>query len=245
MLRPRVSPTILLAGSGCYKAKKFIKYKYLGDVINTIKVFNELSVDELTIYSPRTSQINFQLLKRISREANMPLCYGGGIKTSSEAKKLIEIGFEKISLCTNFDDEQLVKDIINNIGSQSVVFTFDYKYSILKKPIFYIESGDKKIKNNITDIASYCNRLGIGEVVFQNINLEGSRTGFDFDFISKYKKLFSMPFKVSSGCKDEQSMIEINKVYPTVNFAVSAFFVLQGKLDAVLISYNNPFNRFL
>ena len=50
MLRPRISPILLLKGNGLEKTKSFKRYKYLGDVINNIRIFNELKVDELTIF---------------------------------------------------------------------------------------------------------------------------------------------------------------------------------------------------
>ena len=106
MLRPRISPILLLKGSGSEKTKSFKTHKYLGDIINNIRIFNELKVDELTVYGienaeDKTQDINFILLEKIAREANMPLCYGGGIKTLTEAERLVSIGFEKISLCNN------------------------------------------------------------------------------------------------------------------------------------------------
>ena len=80
MLRSRVIPTLLLDGTGLYKTESFREPKYIGDPINTVKIFNEKNVDELTIFdiSATTKKfINFELLEKISKEARMPLTYGG------------------------------------------------------------------------------------------------------------------------------------------------------------------------
>ena len=50
MLRSRIIPFLLLTGTGLIKTKQFKRYKYIGDVINAIRIFNEKSVDELALY---------------------------------------------------------------------------------------------------------------------------------------------------------------------------------------------------
>ena len=58
----------------------------------------------------------------------MPLSYGGGIKTADDAKRIIDLGVEKISVSSAvFDDFDLLDKIANAIGAQSVSVTFDVK----------------------------------------------------------------------------------------------------------------------
>ncbi|MDH4220998.1 MAG: HisA/HisF-related TIM barrel protein, partial [Candidatus Aminicenantes bacterium] len=47
MLKTRVIPCLLLKGQGLVKTVKFKHPKYVGDPINTVKIFNEKEVDEL------------------------------------------------------------------------------------------------------------------------------------------------------------------------------------------------------
>ena len=47
MLRTRVIPCLLLKNESLVKTVKFKKYNYIGDPINTVRIFNELEVDEL------------------------------------------------------------------------------------------------------------------------------------------------------------------------------------------------------
>jgi len=47
MFRPRIIPVLLLKGQGLVKSIKFKDYRYIGDPINAVKIFNDLKADEL------------------------------------------------------------------------------------------------------------------------------------------------------------------------------------------------------
>ena len=55
MLRPRLIPFLLLDGGGLVKTKNFKNPVYLGDPINTIKIFNEKKADEITVLDIKAS----------------------------------------------------------------------------------------------------------------------------------------------------------------------------------------------
>ena len=58
MLKPRIIPTLLLKGLDLVKTKKFSNPKYLGDPLNTVKIFNEKKVDELVIFDIEATSQN-------------------------------------------------------------------------------------------------------------------------------------------------------------------------------------------
>ena len=83
MFENRVIPCLQLLDSNLVKTVKFKKYTYIGDPLNTCRIFNELEVDEMVILCIRTTingeKPNFKLLERLTSECFMPLSYGGGI----------------------------------------------------------------------------------------------------------------------------------------------------------------------
>jgi imidazole glycerol-phosphate synthase subunit HisF len=248
MLRPRISPILLLKGSGSEKTKSFKTHKYLGDIINNIRIFNELKVDELTVYGienaeDKTQDINFILLEKIAREANMPLCYGGGIKTLTEAERLVSIGFEKISLCNNALNSDLVQNISSSIGSQSLVLHFDYRCDFLGRYTFYVNRGKKKLNIKFSQMLDYVSKHHPGEVVFQSIELDGTKKGLDKKFIKNFDLEFNTPIKFVGGCSGYLDLESCHTINSLASFGVGAHFILHGKYDAILPSYDTP--RFL
>ena len=100
MVRKRVIPILLLKEESLVKTVNFKKFTYIGDPCNTVRIFNELEVDELIICDIRASlndtEPNIKILSDMASECFMPLAYGGGIKTLDHAKQIFDIGFEKI-----------------------------------------------------------------------------------------------------------------------------------------------------
>ena len=116
MLRTRIIPALLLRNESLVKTVKFGKFTYVGDPANTVRIFNELEVDELLFLDISASREkrgpNLRVLKDIADECFMPLGYGGGVSSLIQAKKVFDIGFEKIVLNSNaFDNPNLISEI--------------------------------------------------------------------------------------------------------------------------------------
>ena len=105
MLRSRIIPSLLIKNGGLVKSRNFGDFKYVGDPINAVKIYNEKEVDELMVFdidaSAEKSEPNYAFLRQLAQQARMPLCYGGGIKNAAAAAKIISLGFEKISLSSD------------------------------------------------------------------------------------------------------------------------------------------------
>ena len=93
MLRPRIIPTLLIHKKGLVKTEYFKQSKYVGDPINAVKIFNEKEVDELIVLDIDATVENrgpdFELIKNLSVECRMPLCYGEVLAVFMKQKKLL------------------------------------------------------------------------------------------------------------------------------------------------------------
>src|SRR5450755_577523 len=105
MKRVRVIPALLIRNGGLVKSVKFKDYKYVGDPMNAVKIFNEKEVDEIVILdisaTAEKRPPNIAGIRDIASEAFMPLGYGGGITCLSEMKELVSAGVEKLILNTS------------------------------------------------------------------------------------------------------------------------------------------------
>ena len=99
MLQTRIIPCLLLMNSSLVKTVNFKKPAYIGDPVNTARIFNELEVDELVLLditaTNNKSKPDFKILTELANECFMPLAYGGGINNFEDAKKIFKIGIEK------------------------------------------------------------------------------------------------------------------------------------------------------
>ncbi len=240
---PRVIPILLIKNRGLVKTINFKNPKYIGDPINALKIFNEKEADELVLLDIEASKlnkpINFDLLEDIVSEAFMPIGYGGGINSLGDAKKLFSLGIEKIIVNTMLStDPHLVSELVTNYGSQSIVASIDYKSSVFYKNRPCFSSGTVVIKTDLYDYIRSVQDLGVGEIILQNINREGSMSGYDTEVIKKASSLINLPLVASGGAgnlKDVKSAIDAGASAA----AAGSIFVYNGTHKAVLISYSN------
>ena len=241
MLGTRIIPVLLMKNRGLYKGIKFKNHKYVGDPINTVRIFNEKEVDELILLDIEASKLNkpidFEYLKDVVSEAFMPIGYGGGIKSVEDARKLFSIGVEKIILNTYAVlDRDLVKRLVDTFGSQSIVFSLDYKKTLLGGYRVFIKSGTKKTKFKPLEIALEMENLGVGEIILNDIDRDGTFKGYNLDMVKEISSRLSIPVIASGGARNLNDF-KLAKEYGASACAAGAMFVFHMPHRAVVISY--------
>ena len=149
MLRSRVIPCLLIHNKGLVKTINFEKPKYIGDPINAIKIFNEKEVDEILVLDIDATvnglEPNYSLIEKLAMECRMPICIGGGIKNIEQARKIINLGVEKIALSSAvIENPSLVSSIARIIGTQSIVAVIDVKINVFGDYFVFTHNGKKK-----------------------------------------------------------------------------------------------------
>jgi imidazole glycerol-phosphate synthase subunit HisF len=242
MLSVRVIPSLLLKGQGFVKGKKFKDHRYIGDPVNTIRIFNEKQADEIAVLDINASrnglEPNFKLLKQLATEAFMPLSYGGGVRSLAHIEQLFTIGFEKIVLNTiAFENPKFIKDAVSIAGSSSVVISIDVRKNFFSKYEMFTHSGTKKQSANVFDFAKHAQDLGAGEFIICNIDKEGLRGGYDLDLLRKMTSILSVPVIASGGACTFNDFKQAVKESRVSAVSAGSLFVYHGKHDAVLIQY--------
>lgn len=240
MLQTRIIPVLLLKGKGLYKGKKFKKHKYVGDPINTVKIFNDKEVDELILFDIEATNlgrsINFEYIEQVVSEAFMPVAYGGGIRTIKDAKKLFSLGVEKVVLNTQaIISPHFIQELVSVFGSQSIVFSLDVKKTILGKKVF-AKSGSEKTKYIPEELALKMQDLGVGEIIVNDIDRDGTALGYDLTLIQNLTKKLSIPLVICGGAVNLNDFKEAIKNGAHA-CAAGSMFVFHGQHQAVLISY--------
>ena len=241
MLINRVIPVLLISNKRLVKTTRFKNHRYVGDPINTIKIFNEKEVDELIILdieaSKQKRKPDFRYIEKLAGECFMPLTYGGGITNLSDAKKIFSLGVEKISLNTVlFHDLNLVIELSNYFGSQAIVASIDIKRSFLGKYVIYNSAINKTTNLDINLILEKLINNGIGEILLNSVDRDGTQLGMDINLIKKINLICNIPL-ISVGGVGSLSDISdaIKKGSDAVG--VGSFFVFYGPHKAVLITY--------
>ena len=241
MKRIRVIPVLLIHNRGLIKSVKFKNYKYVGDPINAVRIFNEKEVDELAILDIDASRENREpdipRIEEIVSEAFMPIAYGGGITTVDQVKRILSVGVEKVILNREaFRNPALISEIAKQYGSQSVVVSIDYKKNLFGKPFVYIENGKTSTGMDPVTFAKKMEEAGAGEILLNSIERDGTFTGYDLEMIEKISHSVHIPMIAVGGASN---LADFKRAVQYGASAVSAgsLFVFQRPHRAVLISY--------
>lgn len=244
MLRSRITPCLLVHKKGLVKTVAFKDPKYVGDPINAVKIFNEKEVDELMVLDIDATVEgrgpDFNLIKNLAVECRMPFCYGGGVTTVEQAKKIINLGAEKVALsAAAVNDFNILQKIGQAVGIQSVVVVLDVKKKLLGGYEIFIHNGKKATGIKLKDFIQKLNEVGIGEIVINSIDRDGKMEGYDLQLIDLVRDMTDVPMTVLGGAGSFDDIKSVIAKYKTIGVSAGSLFVFKGKYKAVLISYPN------
>lgn len=232
---------LLLSNGALVKTLRFKDPKYVGDPVNAIRIFNDKEVDELMVLDIMASGLgrepDYHLIEQLAGECFMPLCYGGGIKSVEQAKRLFGLGIEKVCLQTAaLEDISLIGQIAERYGSQSVVVSIDIKKNWLGKWQLHSAAKGKLLSKPWMDHLHDVVQAGAGELVISSVDRDGIMGGMDLDLIKQAAKLSPLPLIAMGGVG---SLADIRDAVGAGADAVAAgaFFVFYGPHRAVLITY--------
>jgi len=246
MLYPRIIPCLLLHNNGLVKTKKFKNPKYIGDPINAVKIFNEKEVDELIVLdidaTPMNREPDYKLIQNLASQCRMPLCYGGGVKTMAQAKKILSLGVEKIAVSSAVSNNlNLISEISKEIGSQSLAIILDVKKKFFKG--YQVKFKNNENEYNLLEIIKKIESLGAGEIIINSIDNDGMMKGYDLNLACEVKNKLNIPMTILGGAGSLKDISKVIEKFKIIGCGVGSLFIFKGKYKAVLINYPNKENK--
>lgn len=244
MLRPRIIPVLLIHRGGLTKTVQFAQGKYVGDPLNAVRIFNEKEVDEIVIVdidaTINRKEPDYKLIQLLAAESRMPLCYGGGVKTTLQIERIVSLGVEKVAISSGFiENPELVTKASAKVGSQSIVVVLDVK----QKGIFnnhyevYTHNGTCSTSWDPAALAAKAQACGAGEIMVNSIDRDGGMKGYDFNLIKLVRGAISIPITAVGGAGSIQDISRLIENFGIIGAAAGSLFLFKGKYRAVLINY--------
>lgn len=245
MLYPRIIPCLLVKDKGLVKTINFKSPKYIGDPINAVRIFNEKEVDEIIVLdidaTSEKREPDFNMIEHLASECRMPLCYGGGITSSDQIQKIIQMGVEKVAISSAaIENPRLVAEAAMRVGNQSMVVVLDVKKRFLDGEYeVWTNNGRNTTGQSPSEIALQMERHGAGEIVINSIDNDGVMKGYDLVLVKKIREEISVPLTVLGGAGTLHDIGQLIKEFGAIGAAAGSLFVYKGVYKAVLINYPN------
>ncbi len=237
----RIIPSLLIKDGYLVKGTKFENHVYVGDIYNAVKIFSEKKVHEIQILDisarDKSKCIDIELIKKIRKEIFVPLSVGGGFNSLDQVSKIINEGVEKVIINSiNFENKNLIKDIANKFGSQSVIVSIDVK-KINNNYKIFSNNGKIQRDNNLIEYLKYIQESGAGEIILTSIDREGTKLGLDLDLYKAVEKYINIPLIANGGASNIDNIINFFDKHSFSAVSCGKIFVFYGNRDAVLINY--------
>ena len=115
-----------------YKRQKFVDIKDAGDPVEVAKKYNDQGADEITFLDITASSSNrktiLDVVENVASQVFIPLTVGGGIRSVTDIRTLLNAGADKITINTAaIKNPNLVSDASEAVGSQCIVVAIDAK----------------------------------------------------------------------------------------------------------------------
>lgn len=204
-LTSRVIACLDVTDGRVVKGVNFTDLVDAGDPVEMAKIYNLEGVDELTFLDISASNMNrattLDIVSRTAEEVFIPLTVGGGIRSVTDVDNLLRAGADKISINTAaIARPELISEIVDRFGSQVLVLSVDARRANTKSGFEVTTVGGRESAglDALTWVEHAC-ALGIGEILLNSMDADGTRAGYDIGMIKAVREVASVPLIASGG----------------------------------------------
>jgi cyclase len=209
MLARRIIPCLDVRDGKVVKGVQFRNHEIIGDIVPLAQKYAEAGADELVFYDITASAdgrvVDKSWVSRIAEVIDIPFCVAGGIKSESDAKEILMMGADKISINSPaLRDPSLISRLADHFGQQCVVVGIDsfYDKDTGAYQVYQFTGDEKRTQKTGWTTFDWIEKvvsLGAGEIVLNCMNQDGVRQGYDIDQLKQARAACNVPLIASGG----------------------------------------------
>lgn len=230
MKKKRLIPVLLLKNGSLVQSRGFSRFQKIGSPITAVKRLSEWSSDELIYldisrddkYDLNRDDLKFvnssnilDIISYISKQTFMPITIGGKIKNLKDIELRLEKCADKVSINTeSFKNKKFIKNATREFGSQCIVASIDVK-KVKDQYKVFIDRGKINTGADVDEWIKILQDLGVGEILLNSIDMDGTGSGYDLKLVSKIEKIVKVPLIICGGVgsySDFKKGLEFKKV---------------------------------
>ncbi len=214
MLAKRIIPCLDVTEGRVVKGVNFVNLRDAGDPVELAEAYNRDGADELvfldiTASSDRRDTM-VDVVERTARKVFIPLTVGGGIRAVPDARKLLVVGADKVSVNTAaVERPELITELSEEFGSQAVVLAIDARRGSPGKWNVFTYGGRKDTGLDAIEWAKRGESLGAGEILLTSMDCDGTQSGFDCELTRQISRNTNIPIIASGGGGQPEDFVEV------------------------------------
>ena len=211
----RIIPCLDVDEGRVVKGINFVDLRDAGDPVELASVYNDQGADEIVFLditaSSDSRETLHEVVRRTAEEIFIPFTVGGGIRSVEDARQILRLGADKISLNTAaVIRPDLITDVANEFGKQCVVVAIDASRS--DKTIcgfeVFTHGGREATGLSLLAWVSEVVGKGAGEILLTSMDRDGTKDGFDIEMLKAVSQEVSVPLIASGGAGNLKDMVD-------------------------------------
>lgn len=216
MLAKRIIPCLDVNAGRVVKGINFAGLRDAGDPVEVAARYDEQGADELTFLDITASSdgrdLILPIVEAVAAQVFIPLTVGGGVRTVSDVRRLLNAGADKVSINTAaVQNPQLVADATGHYGSQCIVVAIDAKRVPGADPPrweVYTHGGRNPAGLDALEWGRRMQQLGAGEILLTSMDRDGTRLGFDLELTRAFSDVLDIPVIASGGVGSLEHLVD-------------------------------------
>jgi len=204
-LSVRIIPCLDVTDGRVVKGVNFTNLQDAGDPVEMAALYGAEGADELTFLDISASvagrETTLDVVRRTAEQVFIPLTVGGGIRSVEDVDRLLRAGADKVSINTAaIARPELIAEIADRFGSQVLVISIDARRARTASG-FEVTTHGGKVSTGLDAITwiKQASQLGIGEILLNSMDADGTKSGFDLQMIKAVRSVTSVPLIASGG----------------------------------------------
>jgi len=205
-LSVRIIPCLDVSAGRVVKGVNFRDLRDAGDPVDLARNYYAQGADEVTFLDVSATvegrETMYDVVARAADEVFIPLTVGGGVRSSDDVARLLASGADKVSVnSAALARPLLLDDIASRFGAQVLVLSLDIKRSDNAASGFIVTThgGRKETEIDAVDWTREAQERGVGELLVNSIDADGTKRGFDLELISLITLISHVPIIASGG----------------------------------------------
>jgi len=213
LLTKRIIPCLDVKDGRVVKGINFVNLKDAGPAVELAARYYEEGADELVFLDITASEekrkTRLELVKQVAASIRIPFTVGGGLSESKDIEELLKAGADKVSLNTSIVyNPSLITETAKQFGSQAIVAAIDVKRSGTGWKVF-VKGGKEETNLDGLEWCIKTAELGAGELLITSMDKDGSKDGYDIEFLKLVTERVKVPVIASGGAGSKEHFLEV------------------------------------
>ena len=211
----RIIPCLDVDEGRVVKGVNFVDLRDAGDPVELASVYNSQGADEIVFLditaSSDSRETLHEVVRRTAEEIFIAFTVGGGIRSVEDARQILRLGADKVSLNTAaVIRPDLISDVAKEFGNQCVVVAVDSRRSDKTSCGFevFTHGGREETGLSLLDWVREVVEKGAGEILLTSMDRDGTKDGFDIQMLKLVSEEVSVPLIASGGAGTLKDMVD-------------------------------------